>query len=443
MKLRFAPSPSGLLHVGAARIALANWLVARRNGGAFLLRLDDADAERCRPEYADAIQQDLAWLGLDWDECVRQSERPDRYVTAAEKLKASGRLYPCFESDEELNAKREQRQRRGLAPIYDRAMLKLTPEQRASAEAGGKTPYWRFLLAPQPAAWRDLALGAREVKLTAISDPVVIRADGTPLPPFTAAVDDIADSITHLIRGEDHLTATGIQIDIMAALGDRPERRQFGHLPVLMEDSGGKRGKRGGALSLRSLRNDGIEPAALSGYLARLGGAEPPSPEPPALLASRFDLARVAKTPPRFDGGELLALNRKVLHAMPFESAQDRLPPAATPAFWNAIRGEMDLLREAKGWWDVVAGSIIPPLVEDEAPYLHQALDLLPPEPWDDKTWPVWTSALRAASGRKGKSLFLPLRLALTGEEHGPELADLLPLMGRARVADRLRLAAT
>jgi glutamyl-tRNA synthetase len=403
MKLRLAPSPSGLLHVGAARIALANWLVARRNGGAFLLRLDDADAERCRPEYADAIQQDLAWLGLDWDECVRQSERPDRYVTAAEKLKASGRLYPCFESDEELNAKREQRQRRGLAPIYDRAML----------------------------------------KLTAISDPVVIRADGTPLPPFTAAVDDIADSITHIIRGEDHLTATGIQIDIMAALGDRPERRHFGHLPVLMEDSGGKRGKRGGALSLRSLRNDGIEPAALSGYLARLGGAEPPSPEPPALLASRFDLARVAKTPPRFDGGELLALNRKVLHAMPFESAQDRLPPAATPAFWNAIRGEMDLLREAKGWWDVVAGSIIPPLVEDEAPYLHQALDLLPPEPWDDKTWPVWTSALRAASGRKGKSLFLPLRLALTGEEHGPELADLLPLMGRARVADRLRLAAT
>ena len=443
MKLRFAPIPNGLLHVGNARIALANWLMARRHGGGFLLRLDDADPERNRAEAADAIQQDLAWLGLDWDDYARQSDRQDRYAKAVDKLKAAGRLYPCFESDEELNSKRDQRHRRGLAPIYDRAMLKLTPEQRAAAEAGGKTPYWRYLLAPHPAAWQDLVLGRREVKLTAVSDPVLIRADGTPANTFTSAVDDIIDGITHIVRGEDQVTNTGIQIDLMAALGGRPEKLRFGHLPMLAEDDGARPGKRAAAPSLRSLRNDGIEATALSGYLARLGSAEDPSPEPPALLASRYDPGRLAKAPPRFDGAQLLAVNRKALQAMPFEAVQDRLPPAATPVFWNAIRGHLDLLREARGWWDVVAGSIVPPLVENEADYLHQALDLLPSEPWDEKTWPVWTGALRTATARKGKPLYLPLRLALTGEDHGPELAELLPLMGRSRVADRLRLAAT
>ena len=441
MKVRFAPSPTGLLHVGNARIALANHLLAQREGGQFLLRIDDTDAERNRPELEQAIQQDLRWLGVTWDETYRQSDRLDRYAGAAQRLKSSGRLYPCFESEEELNAKREQRVRRRLPPIYDRAMLKLTPEQRAAAEAGGKRPYWRFMLAPQPAEWDDMVLGPRSVKLTAVSDPVLIRADGTPLYTFTSVVDDIASGITHVIRGEDHVTNTGIQVDIWAALGGRPDRVRFAHLPLLMDQEGGKLSKRFSSLTLRSLRHDGIEPTALAGYVARLGTSDDPAPLPMAELARTFALSHVSHSATRFDGRQLLALNRRVLHTLPFEAVRDRLPTGATAAFWNVVRGNLDLLSEVGGWWDVVAGAIVPPMIEGEADYLRAALDALPPEPWDDAAWATWTNALRAATGRRGKPLFLPLRLALTGEDHGPEMQALLPLIGRDRAAARLRLA--
>ncbi len=443
MKLRCAVTPNGLLHVGSARIVLANWLVARRHAAPILLRLDDADPERSRPEHADHLLHDLRWLGIEWDEEVRQSDRSERYAAAALRLEAAGRLYPCFESDEELNAKREQRQRRGQSPIYDRAMLKLTPAQRASAEAGGKRPYWRFRLQSPVVTWNDSVGGRRDVKLGAMSDPVLVRADGTPLPPFTDAVDDMELGTTHVVRAEDHLGVTGLQLEIMAALGQRPGAIRFAHLPALAAPEGGRLVRRDGLPSLRTLRTDGIEPAALAGYLARLGTDEDFIPEPPALLAPTYDPARVSRNAPKFDMKQLLALNRRALEATPFEAARDRLPPAATPAFWSAIRGKLDLLREARGWWDVVAGEIVPPLIEEDTAFLHRALELLPAEPWDDRTWPNWTNTIRQATGRKGKMLFLPLRLALTGEDQGPELSELLPLMGRARVAERLRLAAT
>ena len=442
MKVRFAPSPTGLLHVGNARIALANYLLARRHGGQFLLRMDDTDTERNRPEYADAIGYDLRWLGIVWDEAFSQSERLDKYAAAAERLKAAGRLYPCFESEEELNAKRELRVRRKQPPLYDRAMLKLTPEQRATAEANGKRPHWRFLLSGYPAEWLDMVLGARSVKLSAISDPILIWADGTPLYTFTSVVDDIDAGITHVVRGEDHVTNTGIQIDILAALGARPASFRFAHLPLLLDQDGGKLSKRIGALSVRSLRGDGIEARALVGYLARLGTSDDPAPQTADEIAAGYDVSHVSHSATRFDGRQLLALNRRVLHDLPFEAVQDRLPPSATPAFWLAVRGNLDLLNEARGWWDVVVGTIVPPLIEGEAEFLEAALDTLPAEPWDNDVWTTWIDALKAATGRKGKKLFLPLRLALTGEDHGPELRDLLPLIGRARVADRLRLAA-
>lgn len=443
MKLRFAPSPTGLLHVGNARIALANYLLARKGGGEFLLRLDDTDTERSRPEFEEAIQHDLRWLGLEWDRMFRQSERLDRYEAAAERLRAAGRLYPCFESEEELNAKREQRLRRRQPPVYDRAMLKLTPEQRATAEAGGKRPYWRFLLSDTTVEWDDLVLGRKHVKLPAVSDPVLVRADGTFLYTFTSVVDDLDEAITHIVRGEDHVTNTGVQLDILAALGGRPDRVRFGHLPLLVDQDGGKLSKRAASLSLRSLRNDGVEPMALTSYLARLGSSDDPAPLPLDELARGFDLSHVSHSAARFDGRQLLALNRRVLHDLPFEAVRDRLPPAATAAFWNAVRGNLDLLNEARGWWDVVAGTIVAPVVEGEAEFLHAALDALPPEPWDNGVGDAWIGALKAATGRKGRALFLPLRLALTGEDHGPELRDLLPLMGRDRAAERLRMAAS
>src|SRR5277367_836395 len=440
--VRFAPSPTGFLHVGNVRAALANYLFARHHDGRFILRIDDTDAERSRDEYAEAIARDLQWLGLEWDESFRQRDRIDHYAAAAERLKESGRLYPCFESEDELRAKREQRLKRGLAPVYDRAMLKLTAEQRAQAEANGKRPYWRFLLSNTVMEWQDMVLGRRQVKLSAVSDPVLIRADGTPLYTFTSVVDDIATGITHIIRGEDHITNTGVQMDIFAALGADPGALQFAHLPLLTDSDGGKLSKRLDSLTLRTLRHDGVEPTAITAYLASLGTSNDPQPSPIAELAARFDLTHVSHSAARFDVSQLLALNRRVLHALDFAAVADRLPPGATEAFWLTVRGNLDLLSEARFWWDVVAGTIVPPPMETDSDFLRHAAATLPPEPWNAEVWRDWTDALKQATGRKGRSLFMPLRLALTGEDHGPELRELLPLLGRARAKQRLRIAA-
>jgi glutamyl-tRNA synthetase len=441
MKLRFAPSPTGLLHVGNARVALANWLHARRHGGEFLLRLDDTDTERSRPEFAAAIEEDLRWLGLDWSARVAQSDRLARYAAAAERLKAAGRLYPCFETEEELAYKRERRRREGKPPLYDREALRMTPDQIERAIANGKQPYWRFMLSPRNVAWRDLVLGERSVKLSAISDPVLVRADGSPLYTFTSVVDDLEMGITHVIRGEDHVTNTGIQLDILAALGGDPMRLEFAHLPLLTDQDGGALSKRLGSISLRHLRKDGIEPAALAGYLAALGTSADPVPGMPEALAPSWDISRVSHATARFDTRQLLALNRRVLHEAPFAVVADRLPEGADEAFWLAVRGNLDLLREARPWFDVVRGSIVPPLQAGEGDFLAAALAALPPEPWDRATWGAWTGALKSATGRTGKALFLPLRMALTGEEHGPDLGTLLPLIGRDRAALRLGIA--
>lgn len=442
MKLRFAPSPTGLLHVGNARTALVNWLLARQLGGRVLLRLDDTDTARSKAEYADALAEDLRWLGLDWDESFRQSDRGALYAAAAERLKAGGRLYPCLENEEELRSKRERQLRAGKPPVYDRAALSLTADQLARARANGKEPYWRFKLSQRSVAWRDGVLGERQVKLPSLSDPVLIRADGTPLYTFTSVVDDLESGVTHVVRGEDHVTNTGVQLDLWEALGGDPQALAFAHLPLLTDADGGPLSKRLGSLSLRQLRRDGIEPAALAGYLAALGTARDPVPGLPAALVAGFRLDAISRSPARFDPRQLLALNRRWLHDAPFDAVQDRLPEGAGEAFWLAVRGNLDLLTEARGWWQVVAGTVVPPPQEAERDYLGAALEALPPEPWDGGTWAAWTEALKAATGRKGKPLFLPLRLALTGEEHGPEMKALLPLIGRERTLLRLRVAA-
>ncbi len=441
--VRFAPSPTGYLHPGNARPALLNWLFAHKTGGKFILRFDDTDASRGTQEYADAIRQDLTWLGLTWDDSFRQSDRLPAYEAAAERLKAAGRLYPCFESEAELQAKRDYRVKRGQPPLYDRAMLKLTPEQREKAEAGGKRPYWRFKLSERVIGWHDLVSGTREVKLSAVSDPVLIRADGTPLYTFTSVVDDIDSKVTHILRGEDHITNTGVQLDIIDALGANKSKFSFAHFPLLTGSDGGKLSKRTESISLRSMRADGIEPMAITAYLARLGTSADPALMPLENLALDFDFSRFSRSPARFDIAQVLALNRKLMHGIDFATVAPRLPPGATEAFWLAIRGNLDLLAEARGYWDVVAGTIVPPVIEGEAEFLRTALELLPAEPWNDAIWSDWTTAIKDATGRKGKPLFMPLRLALTGEEHGPELKALLPLMGRTRAAQRLAVAAS
>ncbi|ATU73522.1 Glutamyl-tRNA synthetase 2 [Gluconacetobacter sp. SXCC-1] len=444
MKLRFAPSPTGLIHVGNARQAIANALFARRHGARFLLRIDDTDRSRSKEEYVQALQDDLRWLGIGWDEFVRQSDRLDRYALAIEKLKASGRLYPCFESEQELASKREARIRMRKPPVYDRAMLRMTPQQRAQAEANGKVPYWRFKLSDyRTVEWNDLVMGPSRVKLPAISDPVLVRADGTVLYTLASVVDDMELGITHVIRGEDHVTNTGVQIDIAEALGAKRNRFTFAHLPLLLDQGGGKLSKRFDGLSIRALRQDGVEPSAIVSYLARLGSADDPEPLSFDELAQTYDLGRVSRSAARFDMRQLLGLNRRVMHAMPFEEIRARLPEGATEAFWLAVRGNVDMAGELRHWWDVVAGDIVPPVIDEaDRPFLLQALGALPAAPWDDTTWKTWTTAVKEATGRTGRALFHPLRLALTGEESGPEMRDLLPLMGRARVADRLQIAA-
>lgn len=438
MRLRFAPSPTGHLHVGNLRVALANYLYARHHGGEFLLRIDDTDTERNRDAFTTAIIADLHWLGLEWAETHHQSARRARYDAAADRLRASGRLYPCFETEDELRAKREARRRRRLPPLYDRAMLSLTPAQRAAAEANGKRPYWRFRLSDTVVSWDDMVLGGRQVKLPTISDPVLIRADGTPLYTLTSVVDDLELGITHILRGEDHVTNTGVQIDLVAALGGDPKSLRFGHLPLLTDAEGGKLSKRIDSLTLRSLARDGIEPEALAAYLARLGTGDEAVPLPLGELAAIFDPGRMSHAPARFDGRALLAVNAKLLHHMPFDAARARLPDGADAAFWEAVRGNLDLLPEARHWWEILTGEITPPEQPEAAGLLAEAAAALPPAPWDENTWREWTSALKTRTGLSGRALFLPLRLALTGEQHGPEMAKLLPLIGPERARARL-----
>ncbi|GAB6854871.1 glutamate--tRNA ligase [Asaia astilbis] len=442
MKLRFAPSPTGYLHVGNARLAIANALYARNHGGKFLLRIDDTDIERSKTEYEQGIKTDLEWLGLSWDEIAHQSQRLDRYALAIEALKASGRLYPCFESEQELAAKREARLKARKPPIYDRAMLRLTPEQRERAEANGKVPYWRFKLSDGHKSWRDLVMDDLSVKLTAISDPVLVRADGTVLYTLASVVDDMELGVTHIIRGEDHITNTGVQLDIIEALGGRPTRFTFAHLPLLLDEGGGKLSKRFDALSLRALRHDGMEPQSVVSYLSKIGSSDDPVPMTLEESIANFDLSHVSKSAARFDMQHLLGLNRRLLHGMSFDDVKAHLPEGASEAFWQAIQGNVDLTGEIAFWWDVVQGDIAPPALRDEAEFLAQAEQALPAAPLDGQSWKLWTTALKEVSGRKGKALFHPLRVALTGEEAGPELHALLPLMGRERVVQRLQEAA-
>ncbi len=441
MRTRFAPPLSGHLSVANARVALANFLHARRHGGCITLQLDDLDREHAKPELIDAIVADLRWLGIECDDVVRQSERMDRYAEAIERLKQAGRLYPCFESAEELRAKRDQQRKRGEAGIYDRAMLQLTEVQRARAESSGKRPYWRFRLSDGEAAWDDMVLGRRSVKLSAVSDPVVIAADATPLPVLTAVIDDLAVGVTDLVRNESQLTATGVALDVMSALREEPSRLRLAHLPPVTDAGEGRIARRVDARTLRSVRRDGVEPRALASYIARIGTSLPIEAVPLARLAETFDITACPTKPLHFQAAAMLALNRRVLSETDFAAVADRLPGGATETFWRAVRGNLDLLSEARGWWDVVAGTIVPPEIKERG-LLMTALELLPPEPWHGGVWRDWTEALASATGRNDDSLAEPLRLALTGEDGGPELCDLLPLIGRARAVNRLQVAA-
>ena len=430
--VRFAPSPTGLLHVGNARTALLNFLFAKKAGGKFILRIDDTDAARSKKEFEDAIYRDLAWLGLAHDAADRQAGRLAKYSVAFYRLQASGHIYPAYETEAELERQRSLLKARRLPPIYDRAAL--DPAKKAKWEAEGRRPHWRFKLSRSKVAWTDLIRGPVEIDTATLSDPVLVREDGAFLYTLPSVADDIDMGITHVVRGEDHVTNTAAQIEIFDALGG--PRPQFAHHPLLVGAGGEALSKRLGSLSQQQLREDGFEPLAVAAYLAKIGTSDPALPRLSlADLAADFDFGKIGRAPAHFDLEELVVLNAKTLHTAPYDAVAARLS-GIDAALWDIIRPNLTKLSDAAVLAALVTGPVTP-VIEDAA-LTARAAELLPPEPWDEATWPAWTAAVAAATGTKGRGLYHPLRLALTGRGDGPELKKLLPLIGRARTLARL-----
>jgi len=464
-KVRFAPSPTGFLHVGNVRTALVNWLFTRKTGGHFLLRIDDTDSERSKSEYIAAIEEDLRWLGLEWDSEVHQSQRFERYRLAAEKLRVQGRLYACYETPEEMDVQRKMLASRGLPPIYNRAALKLTDEQKKKYEAEGRQPHFRFLLNDEEIIWDDLIRSHTHFKATHMSDPVLLREDGVPVYTLASVVDDGELGISHVIRGEDHVSNTAVQVQLYKALGFTVP--QFAHM-ALLKTKEGELSKRLGGNDIRALREAGILPMAINSLLARIGTSDAVETflNLPA-LAEGFDFKKFGRAPANYDVAELEKLNEKLLHQLPFAAVKERLaspspirgeagrgaqhgkadsnpPPTGEGTidenFWLSIRANIKTLSEVRQWWDIVHGDISADLSHDDRAFIRSTIDKLPPEPWNEQTWEQWLTAIKSTTQRKGKELFHPLRLALTGREDGPELKKLLPLLGRDKVVESLSL---
>lgn len=441
--VRFAPSPTGNIHIGNARTALINWLVAVKSGGEFILRYDDTDAERSRQEYADGIAVDLDWLGIKPHRVEKQSARMASYDEVAQKLKDMGRLYPCYETADELDRKRKRQRARGLPPVYDRAALNLTDEQKAAFEAEGRKPHWRFLLDQETVSWIDGVRGEQSIECDSVSDPVLIRGDGTYLYTLPSVIDDIDMGVTMVIRGDDHVTNTAVQIQLFQLLAGKVPN--FAHHNLLTSATGEGLSKRLGSLSLQSMRQDGYEALAVAIFAVIIGTSEPVQPlADMQALADLFALDKVSRNASKFDMADLGPLNARLLHEKSFDEVSTRLEAdkvGGDEAFWLAIRGNIEMLGDAKEWWDIVEQGLPADAVsksDDDADFYGVAKSLLPAEPWDNTTWKAWTTAVKGETGRKGKGLFMPLRVALTGRDHGPELAAFLPILGYQRTLDRL-----
>jgi glutamyl-tRNA synthetase len=443
MKSRFAPSPTGYIHVGNCRTLLVNWLFTRARQGTFLLRLDDTDFERSEKKYEVALIEDLKWLGLDYDDYLKQSDRMARYAEVAETLKQQGRLYACYETPEELEFKRRRQAAQGLPPLYDRGALALTEQQKQAYEAEGRRPHWRFLLKDAPIEWNDMVRGPIHFEGKNLSDPVVIREDGVTLYTFASVVDDMDTNITHIIRGEDHITNTAVQIQLWDALGLPPHKITFGHLSLLQGAEGSQLSKRLGTESIRDFRDKGILPMAINSMLAKIGTSDAihPAQTLEELVAS-FDIEKFSRATPKFSVEELWALNEKLIHHMSYEDAKKKSQFAhLDPIFWEAVRANLKNLSELSDWWKICRGDIEAHVNEDDKDFIREARGTLPTGPWDQNPWETWIATLQETTGRKGKALFKPLRQALTGQEHGPELKSILGLMGPELAHKRLAAA--
>ncbi len=430
---RFAPSPTGFIHVGNLRTAMMNYLIARKSGGEFILRLDDTDQERSKQEYADGIMEDLDWLGLHWDRVEKQSLRMDRYREAADQLRGVGRFYECFETPVELDLKRKKQLNMGRPPVYDRASLRLTEAEREAMRAEGRAGYWRFQLDQERIEWPDGILGPISIDAASVSDPVLIRTDGQILYTFASSVDDIDMGVTSIVRGADHVTNTATQIQIMQAMGGTPPN--FAHHSLLTGPHGEELSKRLGVLALRDLRKRGVEPLALLSLMARLGSSKPvelvSSMEE---LIEGFDIGSFGAAPTKFDDEDLFPLTRAHVQSLPLTKVADKVAALGVPEdkaelFWSVAKGNITVLADLEGWWTLFRDGAVPLVDAEDVDFVREALTLLPPKPWTHDTWREWTEVVKAATGRKGKGLFRPLRRALTGLDAGPEMADVMPLL--------------
>ena len=439
IKVRFAPSPTGKLHVGNLRTALVNFLFARKAGGQFMLRIDDTDTERSTAAFEECIRADLTWMGMAWDVEDRQSERLDRYDAALVQLHADGRAYACYETPEELALKRKAQLSAGRPPVYDRAALKLTAEQIAAFEAEGRQPHWRFRLEDAEVRWHDMVRGDVAYHMSSLSDPVLMRADGRVIYTLASVVDDIDHGISHILRGEDHVTNSAAQIQLFEALG--AQAPTMGHMALLAGADGEGLSKRLGSLSIAELRNNDIEAMSIASLLARIGTSDPVVPTAQmARIIVGFDITRFGRATAKFDPAELAQVNAKVVQELTFAAVAERLDAVAVGGgepFWMAVRDNLSGVGEAGDWWQICTQPITP--VIESANVTSAAADLLPDGDLEASIWQDWTKAIGAVSGAKGRGLFMPLRMALTGREKGPEIAPLLAFMGRERVLARLR----
>ena len=429
---RFAPSPTGHIHVGNLRTALFNYLIARKAGGTFILRLDDTDQERSKQEYVDGIQRDLEWLGLHWDRVERQSLRMDRYRAEADALRASGRLYEVFETPVELDLKRKKLLNMGKPPVYDRTGLSLSDADKDRLRAEGREGYWRFLLDQNRIEWTDGILGDISIDAASVSDPVLIRADGQVLYTFASSVDDTDMGVTHIVRGSDHVTNTATQIQIIQAIGGTPPA--FAHHSLLTGAKGEELSKRIGALSLKDLREAGVAPEALIALMARLGSGVPVALASLDELAEAFDLGQFGASPTKFDAEDLWPLTRERNQALPFAAVADRIAALGVPddqaeRFWRVASQNITRLDDLGDWWRIFSEGAEPQIDPEDADFIAKAMTLLPAGPFTDATWGEWTAAVKEATGRKGKGLFMPLRKAVTGRAHGPDMSDVMPLL--------------
>ena len=441
VKVRFAPSPTGHLHVGNLRTALVNYLFARSKGGHFMLRIDDTDTERSTAAFEASIRTDLEWMGMDHDSGDRQSERLGQYDAALQRLLADGRAYACYETPEELALKRKAQLSAGRPPVYDRAALKLSEDQKAAFEADGRRPHFRFLLNDAEVAWHDMVRGDVAYHMSSLSDPVLFREDGRVIYTMASVVDDIDHAITHIIRGEDHVTNSAAQIQLFEALGARAP--EMGHVALLAGADGEGLSKRLGSLSIGQLRDEGMQPAAIASLLARIGTADPVVPQP-ALgeIIDGFDLSRFGRATAKFDPAELAQINARVIQQLDFAIVEAELAAAGVGGgepFWQAVRDNLGIVAEAADWWSVCTAPVTPVIEAEAQAVTNAAAELLPDGDLPAEIWCDWTSAIATATGVKGRGLFMPLRLALTGRQKGPEIAPLLSFMGRARVIERLR----